>query len=109
MTSDENWTPCPPGTIDAVVSEHQRVKRREQSTRRVMLSLVVVAGVGMVSAMLPGRKSQSAIACGEVPKLAKQYLLGQMPPDQSAAFDAHLKRCPPCADYVERLRKTAAV
>jgi anti-sigma factor RsiW len=34
------------------------------------------------------------------------YLDGELPPEQKARFDQHMKACPPCRDYLDSYRQT---
>ena len=110
MTPDENWKPCPPGTIDAVAKDQQRADDQQQMTRRAVVSLAAVAGAGVAYSLLP--KQPSAIAqltCAEVKSMASDYVTGQLTPDQSAAVDAHLDHCVQCETFVDNLRESGTV
>lgn len=48
------------------------------------------------------------IACIELVELLTEYLEGALPPDEVAAIDAHLERCPPCQVYLAQMRATIA-
>ena len=48
--------------------------------------------------------TENHIDCSAVNAAAFEYLDGEMPPDQCATLDAHMGRCPPCRDFVERER-----
>jgi anti-sigma factor RsiW len=53
--------------------------------------------------------------CRELIEFLMGYLDAELPPEQRAAFDAHLRVCPPCRAYVDtyaeaiRLGKAAGV
>ena len=44
------------------------------------------------------------IPCTSVVTLAYEYLDAEIAPEKAAQVEAHLGRCPPCRDYVERER-----
>lgn len=44
------------------------------------------------------------IPCTSVLTLAYEYLDAETTPEQAAQVEAHLGRCPPCRDHVERER-----
>jgi anti-sigma factor RsiW len=48
------------------------------------------------------------IACIELVELLTDYLEGVLPPDEVAAVDAHLEKCPPCQIYLAQMRATIA-
>ncbi len=41
------------------------------------------------------------ICCREFVEFLDDYLSRTLPPDQRAAFDAHLAVCPPCVNYIK--------
>ena len=45
---------------------------------------------------------------GDIHDLAGAYALDALPPDERAAFDAHLDQCPTCREEVASFRATAA-
>jgi anti-sigma factor RsiW len=48
------------------------------------------------------------VACRQVVELVTDYLEGDLPEPLRAAVERHLSECPPCGDYVEQMRATAA-
>lgn len=44
--------------------------------------------------------------CRECYDFLMDYLDGQLPADERAAFEAHLARCPPCVAYLDTYRAT---
>jgi anti-sigma factor RsiW len=50
--------------------------------------------------------SHHGMTCSELVELVTEYLEGALPPDARARFEAHLKRCAPCAHYLEQMRLT---
>lgn len=48
------------------------------------------------------------IACVELVELLTDYLEGVLPPDEVAAVEAHLAKCPPCVHYLDQMRATIA-
>lgn len=109
MTNDENWKPCPPGTISDVAIELKNLDSTQTFKRRAVLTFVAVAGAGLAYSFVPGRRRHDGIACEEIPGLARDYILGQLPPQQLAKMHVHLERCPPCADHVQAVRESGTV
>jgi anti-sigma factor RsiW len=44
--------------------------------------------------------------CQEVIDFLMAYIDGELPPEQRAAFDAHLAACPSCVNYLESYKRT---
>lgn len=53
--------------------------------------------------MNPGPSNQE---CGEFFARLSEYLDGELPPDRSAEFEAHLQDCPPCIAFVQSLKRS---
>lgn len=45
------------------------------------------------------------ITCRELVELVTDYLESALPPSDLARFEAHLKICEPCRDYVQQVRQ----
>jgi anti-sigma factor RsiW len=48
------------------------------------------------------------IACIELVEMLTDYLEGALPPDEVAAVEEHLRKCPPCRVYLAQMRATIA-
>jgi len=46
------------------------------------------------------------MTCREFADFIVDYLTGELPPDQTAAFERHLVRCPNCPEYLRQYRAT---
>ena len=46
------------------------------------------------------------MTCREFIEFLMDYLDGNLPEGQGAAFDEHLKTCPACVDYLDSYKKT---
>jgi anti-sigma factor RsiW len=46
------------------------------------------------------------MTCREVTEFLTDYLSGELPSDQRAVFDEHLRECPQCVAYVKSYRET---
>lgn len=49
------------------------------------------------------------LPCSEIVELMTDYIEGAMPADLRARFELHLANCPPCAEYLEQMRKVIAI
>jgi len=47
------------------------------------------------------------MACRELVEVVTDYLEGTLPEDDRRRFEAHLRECPYCAEYVEQMRQVA--
>ena len=43
--------------------------------------------------------------CRECAEFLMDYIDGTLPGEQAAAFDEHLRLCPPCIDYLESYKR----
>jgi anti-sigma factor RsiW len=50
----------------------------------------------------PGAK----LTCAQVTELIRDYLQGELPPDITASFEAHLRRCTDCVAFLKTYRQT---
>jgi anti-sigma factor RsiW len=50
----------------------------------------------------------SEMACNELVDVITEYLEGTLPAGDRRRFDAHLRDCPFCTNYVEQMRATVA-
>jgi anti-sigma factor RsiW len=46
------------------------------------------------------------MTCREVTEFLSEYLSGELPSAQRAAFDAHLRECPECVTYLQSYKET---
>lgn len=49
------------------------------------------------------------MTCRDVLQFLMEYLNGELPPEQSAGFEAHLLGCPSCVNYLNSYRQTVAL
>ncbi len=112
-TSDQSeWTDCQGGEISGMA---RRLKAQRASSRRkqIMQSLSIAAGlllmVGIGWMMLSGdpsaNGSHKGIACSEVIKNGKQYVLHQLDPELAERINAHLGKCENCQRKLTMLRQ----
>ena len=47
--------------------------------------------------------------CRRIFALLSDYLDGDLPPGLCESIDRHVADCPPCVDFIESLRKSAAL
>lgn len=112
MTTDDNWQPCQPGTIQEIAQQQQHSERRETMTRRAVFSTVLLAGAGITYSLLNRNAAQpgqqlAALNCRQTLALAEQYLSGQLDAQQVVLVDAHLAKCGKCADHIASLSQSA--
>ena len=43
--------------------------------------------------------------CREMSDFLSAYLSGEMPPEEAARFQEHLRFCPPCVQYLDGYKK----
>lgn len=48
------------------------------------------------------------IVCRQAVELVTDYLEGALPARERARFEAHLRDCPHCTEYLEQIRRTIA-
>jgi anti-sigma factor RsiW len=48
------------------------------------------------------------MTCRELVEVITDYLEGTMPASERARFEAHLRECPYCKNYLEQMRETIA-
>lgn len=53
--------------------------------------------------------TQEQLVCQELVELVTEYLEGALGEADQARLEAHLRDCPGCLEYVEQMRRTAAV
>ena len=56
--------------------------------------------------MTPPAPIPRDVACIELVEMLTNYLEGALPPDEVAAVEAHLQKCPPCQVYLAQMRAT---
>jgi anti-sigma factor RsiW len=47
------------------------------------------------------------MVCQELVEVVTEYLEGALPADDRRRFEAHLRDCPFCTEYVEQMRQVA--
>jgi anti-sigma factor RsiW len=51
---------------------------------------------------------QLTVMCRQVVELVTDYLEGALPSELGEAVERHLAVCPPCVEYIEQIKLTAA-
>lgn len=46
------------------------------------------------------------MTCRELVDFLMEYLDRELPPEQQAAFERHLNRCPPCVEFLQSYQTT---
>lgn len=47
--------------------------------------------------------------CREFVEFLMDFLDGNLPPEQRSVFEEHMRRCPPCVDYLQSYRQVIAL
>jgi anti-sigma factor RsiW len=50
--------------------------------------------------------SRARLTCEQVTKLIRDYLQGELPPDLTASFEEHLRRCDDCVAFLKTYKQT---
>ena len=53
--------------------------------------------------------NRSELTCQELVELVTDYLEHALPPEDRVRFDAHLRECDPCVEYLAQMRATVSV
>ncbi len=109
--TDDDWLPCPPGTL-AGLSSNLKSQERWIQVRRVSsvaaaLMIVVAAGVwytGQQSAA-PENFSYGGITCVEVRDSLPQMMDGSASEELMMKVQAHLAECPRCAELAKKMKE----
>uniref|UniRef100_A0A7C2PGP1 Zf-HC2 domain-containing protein n=1 Tax=Schlesneria paludicola TaxID=360056 RepID=A0A7C2PGP1_9PLAN len=98
----EQWEPVPPGTLAGIARRHRARDRNRQVFGAIGRCAVLALGIGL-GWTISGRIGNLAgpnfggITCQEVQSLLPTMTAGgQLPPEQAAKVEAHLKLCPEC-------------
>ena len=103
MPADDEWKPCPSGTIQNIVDEARKSEQQSTMTRRTLIGGAVasIAGVGVF--LLNHSAEANALTCREVKGLADDFVHDRLDSSQHALVEAHCKTCQPCAQFIQRL------
>ncbi len=47
--------------------------------------------------------------CKDLAEFLMDYVDGTLPPDQMAAFELHMQKCPPCVHYIQTYKQCIAM
>ncbi len=100
MTSNDKWKPCPPGTIEKIVSENRRSDRQALVTRRALFGGAAASVTGLCL-MLLKRPSAVTMSCKEVVALSGDFVEGTLDAARHSLVEAHCRKCPPCARHIQ--------
>lgn len=109
----QDWQPCPEGELGRMTVRLRRERHFRVVRRASTAAVVLLAAVGATTwyAIPPDEPVQkplpvtpvTRISCQEVHDEIPALLAGQLPAERAAALRLHLKRCPPCQHYAEKL------
>ena len=60
----------------------------------------------MAQQPLTANASRARLTCEQVTKLIRDYLQGELPPDITASFEEHLRRCDDCTAFLRTYKQT---
>lgn len=114
MNTDKNlqddWTPCPAGTLTGLKRRLHRTRRAERAWRlaaQASVLLVVVAAVWVFTQTGGGRGTAEydfgGITCTEVHRLLPKYMQGEVEPTIAEKIKLHLAECPRCQELVRQM------
>ncbi len=113
-TSEQSeWVDCRGGEISGLVrrlKSQRTTEKRRQIVRSVSVAAALLLMVGIGWTMLSGapsqiKKGQGGIACSEVVKNGKQYVLHELDPELASRINAHLGKCKNCQRKLAVLRQ----
>lgn len=52
---------------------------------------------------------QAMLTCQELVELVTEYVEGALSPEERGQFEAHLRECDPCVEYVAQMRRTIEI
>ena len=109
--TEDEWLPCPPGTL-AGLSSNLKSQERWTQVRRVSgvaaaLMIVVAAGVWYSNQQPPGMENYSygGITCMEVRDSLPQMMDGSASEELMMKVQAHLAECPRCAELAKKMKE----
>lgn len=110
MTADSNsspdWIPVRPGDLQKLSGQWRVAERRHEFRRSSLLAIVAVIGLGGGVAWIlnGGSNHLLAFSCRDVRECAERYLAGQLTASEQQALATHLSHCPPCEEFLAKLR-----
>ena len=110
---DDDWSPCPPGTLRALAEglsdEKRRRARRRQIVAAAVSVCVLLTAITVYGTWLPPRESGGGgLTCGEVMDALPDYVAGTLESPIRDGVDRHLEKCPECRQAYQELASTAA-
>lgn len=103
MTTEQDWEPCPPGTIKKVTDRQQEATRNATMSRRAVVVSAISAGSLFLWTQQP---AQPALTCRQVCDHGVKYVQGKLAPELAAAVATHCRECRRCDKHIARLRRT---
>lgn len=118
MATDKNpsdgWSPCPEGTLTGLAANlrrRERIQHLQRISSLVALLLVAIAAGTWFSNLYSDGSMESnygGITCTEVQKSLPQMMSGRAGESLVTRINAHLVRCPHCAEVARRMKVHAA-
>ena len=109
--TEDDWLPCPPGTLTGLSSGLKRHERwtqfRRVSSVAAALMIVVAAGVWYSNQQpaAPDNFSYGGITCVEVRDSLPKMMDGSASEELMMKVQAHLAECPRCAELAKKMKE----
>ena len=107
MSNDQNWKPCPQGTLSEVKATQKRSNESPVMARRAALGLLLTAGAATGVAVTQSGSAPEVrkLTCSTARGLLPQYLEGELHANDLASLENHLTYCSMCQGKLDMLRK----
>ena len=108
---NDGWSPCPEGTLTglaATLKRREQIQRLQRISSLVALLLVAIAaGTWFSNRSSEGsmESNYGGITCTEVQKSLPQMMSGSADESLVTRINAHLVRCPLCAEMARRMKE----
>jgi len=113
MNSTKNdqseWTDCQPGDVGRLVNQMRSTSRRQQVRELAIITtaslLFVAAGLAWYGVGVGAEPTYGGIACSEVMEFAREFVMGELGPEQAARVKEHLVHCKDCAAKIHKMQQ----
>ena len=104
--TNDNWEPCPPGTLTSLAQVEQIRQRRLfiAKTGGTAGAAALLLGTGWLAFNRNPAPMPGGIACERVKELAPKYIAQSLDVDLVARIDQHVAACEDCRTLIDSLR-----